>query len=313
VNRLLSVSPMKVKQGVNSSRGVSQSESWAKSPMIGQDIMSKQASINVNEFHSGSQFVPTKLDQWKKDNDMGNNKRIFEKEDLHLLDPNEERVQGLSGTDFNMLEDDLLSDETQGSQSVQQPIQDSYKMEKNKCADTLSLKEKNIVQMSSVGLKIIPVDEKTAKMNEVKITEKQKIPDTRYSERVQARLGKKGMNQAANPKKRSLLGTTLISHNSFAALNNKIIADIACDMGIDMSFSNFDSIDIMKDLEVARHSLKSINESKLNVSNVQKAQDNEEIASELPLLEWIDDDYEAEHFNLVQSKKRKRRGRVYID
>jgi hypothetical protein len=78
-------------------------------------------------------------------------------------------------------------------------------------------------------------------------------------------------------------------------------------MGIDMSFSNFDSIDIMKDLEVARHSLKSINESKLNVSNVQKAQDNEEIASELPLLEWIDDDYEAEHFNLVQSKKRKKK------
>jgi hypothetical protein len=42
--------------------------------------------------------------------------------------------------------------------------------------------------MSSVGLKIIPVDEKTTKMNEVKITEKQKIPDTRYSERVQAQL-----------------------------------------------------------------------------------------------------------------------------
>jgi hypothetical protein len=65
--------------------------------------------------------------------------------------------------------------------------------------------------MSSVGLKIIPVDEKTTKMNEVKITEKQKIPDTRYSERVQAQLEKKGMNQAANPKKRSLSGTTLIS------------------------------------------------------------------------------------------------------
>jgi hypothetical protein len=59
--------------------------------------------------------VPTKLDQWKKDNDVDNNKRFFEYEDLHLLDPNEERVQGLSGADFNMSEDDLLSDETQGS------------------------------------------------------------------------------------------------------------------------------------------------------------------------------------------------------
>jgi hypothetical protein len=119
------------------------------------------------------------------------------------------------------------------------------------------------------------------------------------------------VNQAANPKKRSLSGTTLTSHNSFAALDNEIIADIACDMGIDMPFSNFDLIDIMKGLEVARHSLKSINASKFNVSNVQKAQENDEIASELHLLEWIDDDSEAEQFTLVQSKKKKKRQSVH--
>jgi hypothetical protein len=69
---------------------------------------------------------------------------------------------------------------------VQQPIQDSYKMELSKRTNTLSLKEKNIDQISSVGHKIIPADEKRAKMNEDKITEKQKIPNTRYTERVQA-------------------------------------------------------------------------------------------------------------------------------
>jgi hypothetical protein len=75
-------------------------------------------------------------------------------------------------------------------------------------------------------------------------------------------------------------------------------------------FSNFDSIDIMKDLEAPRHSLKSINESKINNPNGQIVQETDEKEYEVALLEWLDDDSEAEQFTLVQSKKR---GRVYID
>jgi hypothetical protein len=215
-------------------------------------------------------------------------------------------VQGLSGANFNMSEDDMLSDETQGSQTVQQPTQESYKMEMNKCSSNLSLVEKNSEQLSSDGLKMIPTDDKKAEMNEDMITDKQKIHDTRFSARVQAQLEKKWMNQVANPKKRYLSGTNLTSHNSFAALDNEVIANIACDMGVDMSSSNFDSIDIMKDLEVARHYLKSISESKLSDSNEQKVQEIDENESKLPLLEWIDDDSEAQQFTLVQSKKKKR-------
>jgi hypothetical protein len=132
--------------------------------------------------------------------------------------------------------DDLLSDETQGGQTIQQPMQKSYKMEMNRCPNNLSLDEKNPDHMLAIELKRISVDDKIAKKMEDMITEKQKIPNTRFNERVQAQLEKKDMNQVANPKKRFLSGTNLTSQNSFAALGNEIIANIACDMGIDMSF-----------------------------------------------------------------------------
>lgn len=64
------------------------------------------------------------------------------------------------------------------------------------------------------------------------------------------------MFQKKQDKKRTLEGTDLDSHNSFVVLNNEDICDIAGDMGISICVNDFDITDMMKDLEVARHSLK---------------------------------------------------------
>jgi hypothetical protein len=47
----------------------------------------------------------------------------------------------------------------------------------------------------------------------------------------------------------------LTDPNSFVVLNNVEIVSLAVGMGIETSNMNFDEIDLMKDLEVARHAL----------------------------------------------------------
>jgi hypothetical protein len=67
----------------------------------------------------------------------------------------------------------------------------------------------------------------------------------------------------------------------------------------------FDSIDILKDIEVARHALekkKKIDVPIQEIENEIPTEDNN--ISDIPLLEWLDDDSEDEKFILVQSKKR---------
>jgi hypothetical protein len=48
--------------------------------------------------------------------------------------------------------------------------------------------------------------------------------------------------------KRSLKGTYLNSQNSFALLDNEVIANMASKIGVEIPELHFDSIDIMKDL-----------------------------------------------------------------
>jgi hypothetical protein len=43
--------------------------------------------------------------------------------------------------------------------------------------------------------------------------------------------------------------------NSFFVLNNDVLADLARDMGVNIPEGNFYVIDMMKDLECARHAL----------------------------------------------------------
>jgi 3-polyprenyl-4-hydroxybenzoate decarboxylase len=88
-------------------------------------------------------------------------------------------------------------------------------------------------------------------------------------------------------------------HNSFSVLDNVKIISLATLMGVLIPSNNFDIIDIMKDLENARHALNKI-------KNVPCVEENDDVGhmdevqmSEIPLLDWYQNDSEAEHFTLV--------------
>jgi hypothetical protein len=78
-------------------------------------------------------------------------------------------------------------------------------------------------------------------------------------------------------------------------------------VGVIIPSDKFDSIDILKDIEVARHAL----DKKKIVAPIQdveceiprKISNN----SDIPLLEWLDEDCEEEKFALVQSTKKKKK------
>jgi hypothetical protein len=89
------------------------------------------------------------------------------------------------------------------------------------------------------------------------ISQKQQIPDTRFSSRIQNQMLSKGDSQAPS-KKRSLQGTSLTSKNSLAALDNEVIAELANSMGVNVSSVQFDTFDLMKDIEVARHAIDKV-------------------------------------------------------
>lgn len=56
-------------------------------------------------------------------------------------------------------------------------------------------------------------------------------------------------------KKRNLEGTNLNNENSFSVLTDNDIMKLSKDMGITIDDSNFAAIDLVKELEIARHSL----------------------------------------------------------
>jgi hypothetical protein len=76
-------------------------------------------------------------------------------------------------------------------------------------------------------------------------------------------------------------------------------------MGVFISEVNFDTIDIMKDLECARQAL-----DKNKIKKCPKPceeitlSDGDMVNDEVPLLEWVDNDSEAEQF--TRSKKKKK-------
>jgi hypothetical protein len=49
--------------------------------------------------------------------------------------------------------------------------------------------------------------------------------------------------------------TSLSDQNSFVVLGNEVISWLVHDMGVDVSDIHFDTIDLMKDFEIARHAL----------------------------------------------------------
>jgi hypothetical protein len=283
--------------------------------------------------------------------------------ELLMLGSTDNRVQGLSGNDIGESEEDLLSDEVQGSQStpksqlaivkqVQPSIHkqvllaqvnwerdDDSKESVDKelefdptLSDGLGVTPKNVdledssknVNVASEqndtvvggiidsdllesdqivighGVDLLPVeqpqkgvglapDAKLVEHGRIKkhITQQQQqIPTTRFSSRIQEQIITKGVASGRSPsKKRSLQGTSLNSQNSFAVLDNLDISDIAAGMGIIASKEHFETLDLMKDIEIARHALDNV--KKINLCDPNPNESNVEpnlMEGEIPLL-----------------------------
>jgi hypothetical protein len=139
---------------------------------------------------------------------------------------------------------------------------------------------------------------------EFHITEAQKLPMTRFSERIQNHIIEEIDGVELHGRKRSFSGTNLIGHNSFAIFDVDNIAKLASDMGVVINDMHFDFVNLMKDLDVARHALDKTKEIVLPELNMELQEEESKPPDGIPLLEWLDDDSEAESFTLVQSKKK---------
>jgi hypothetical protein len=97
---------------------------------------------------------------------------------------------------------------------------------------------------------------------------------------------------------------TISEHNSFVVL---AVEEIANGMGVALPPDNFEKVDLLKDLELARFSL--LNKTKVVVPDIEVVQNEslEESVGNVPLHEWLEDDSENEKFTLVQSKKKKKK------
>ncbi|TVU24463.1 hypothetical protein EJB05_26904, partial [Eragrostis curvula] len=262
-------------------------------------------------------------------------------ENDHGIQDGEEGVHNLLNWSPSDDEDDLLSDDRQSQTTAQEEtnqigmvrcIQANFFPSKA-AADSedevmVMNKEDLYTKQADASLKILEVDGESnltpvedmeadknmlgegPKATQGMISDKQKLPVTRQSERVQEQVLAKFQDKNSISKKRTLEGTNLNDHNSFAILNNTEISMIAADMGIVVPESKFDHVELMKDLEVARHSLKDksipvITDLCNNTSSVANCVD---VPDENPsIIECIEEeDSEEENFVLVQSRKKKR-------
>ena len=98
---------------------------------------------------------------------------------------------------------------------------------------------------------------------------------------------------AITNKKRNLEGTNLNSENSFAVLADSIIIDTSTLMGVHIDQSDFSSIDLIKDLEIARHALSN------KVANQISAP-----VEEIPFEELIEEVSETDEIVVITPKRK---------
>jgi hypothetical protein len=146
---------------------------------------------------------------------------------------------------------------------------------------------------------------------EFHITEAQRLPRTIFSERIQNQIIEKMDGVELHGRKRSFSGTNLIEHSSFTILDNDNISKLASDMGVEINDMHFDSVNVMRVLEVARYALDKMKERVHPELNMELQEEDSKIVDDIPLLEWLDDDSEAESFTLVQSKKKEEETRSF--
>jgi hypothetical protein len=143
---------------------------------------------------------------------------------------------------------------------------------------------------------------------EFKITEAQKILDTRFTGRIQAQKLEQCQSPTQFPsKKRNFEGTNLSDQNSFAALGNSDIVDLASGMGVVITCDHFNKVQLLKDIELAQHALQNVKFVDAPVKEMECEESEEVQPDDVPLLEWLDDDEENEQYTLVQSRKKKKK------
>jgi hypothetical protein len=110
-----------------------------------------------------------------------------------------------------------------------------------------------------------------------------------------------------------LEGTNLSCSNSFVVLDNDNICAMAEEMGVAILDMHFDTVEIMRDLELARHALDK--QKTVEILDPNDSIPEEEIAVkvEFPMFEWIEEGSESEQFTLVQSKKKKKRKQTLLE
>jgi hypothetical protein len=78
-------------------------------------------------------------------------------------------------------------------------------------------------------------------------------------------------------------------------------------MGVVITSDHFDKVELLKDIELARHALQNIKVVDVLMKEMECAKSEEVQHEEVPLLEWLDDDEENEQYTLVQSRKKKKK------
>jgi hypothetical protein len=115
---------------------------------------------------------------------------------------------------------------------------------------------------------------------------------------------------SALSKKRNFEGnqdsaTNPLSNNSFAVLSDNQIVAKASLMGVRIPDGNFDTVNLVRDLELARNSLVSKQKTVKPPSVVLFIKSNEGTTTPLS-MDWISsDDNEDSSFTLVESRKKK--------
>jgi hypothetical protein len=133
----------------------------------------------------------------------------------------------------------------------------------------------------------------------------------RFSSRLQDSVNTDTLKKAsALSKKRNLEGNhdsdpNPLSNNSFAVLSDNQIVAKASLMGVRIPDGNFDTVNLVRDLELARNSLVSKHKTVKPPSSVLFIESNEGTTTPLS-MDWISsNDTEDSSFTLVESRKKK--------
>jgi hypothetical protein len=260
----------------------------------------------------GAQLAPSKVAKTlieSVNNDDKENKlgTILEVDEIDLENSYDNRVQGLSGNNMMEPEDDMLFDELHEGCDDQKVASVKLNIGLVRCSELIMHQTEEKAMEGGNLAKEKEIEDKTevaVKSHALIISKNQKLLETRCSARVEQQwLDKIQEKQKSASRKRSLEGTNLSSKNSFAVLDNEYITSIAFDMGVSISDEQYECVNLMKDIEAARYAVDKVKEKACPIVEEVENDCYQEI-SEIPLLEWIEEDSESEPFTLVQSRKK---------